>query len=41
MKTGLNDIDIKIETTTSRENLPIRFLKILEHFHYLLRSYGL
>ena len=43
MTTGLNDIEIKIEITTSLESigLSIRFLKIYEHFNYLLRSYGL
>ena len=43
MKTGLNDIDIKIEVTTSLKSngFSICFLKILEHFHFLLRSYGL
>ena len=36
MKTGLNDIDINIEVTTSLKcfGFSICFLKILEHFHF-------
>ena len=36
VKTGLNDIDIKIEVTTSLERIGFSI-----HFRYLLRSYGL
>ena len=42
IKTGLNDIDIKVEITTSLESIGLSkcFLKIGEHLHYLLRCNG-
>ena len=43
MKTGLNDIEMKIQTTALRESINFSeyFLKIGEDYHYLLLRYGL
>ena len=43
MKTGLNDIEMKIQITAFRESTIFSecFLKLLEDCHYLLLRYGL
>ena len=43
MKTGLNDIEMKIQITALQESINFSecFLKILEDYHYLLLWYGL
>ena len=43
VKTGLNDMQVKIQITASLESMSFskRFLKICEDYHYSLRSYGL
>ena len=43
MKSGLNDIEMKIQITALRESVNFSecFLKIREDYHYLLLKYGL
>ena len=43
MKTGLNDIEMKIQIIALRESINFSeyFLKISEDYHYLLLRYGL